>query len=131
MEDHTAALREHGYHELLVKDVVAETHDASSFVLEVPAHLAETFRYRPGQFCTFRVHVDGLEQLRSYSMSSAPQTDDDLTVTVKRVAGGAGLELVPGSRPSRERAGGHQARRRVLPAGGGDDRCSGSVAAAG
>ena len=88
MEDHTAALREHGYHELRVKDVVSETHDASSFVLDVPAHLAETFRYRPGQFCTFRVHVDGQDHLRSYSMSSAPQTDDDLTVTVKRVAGG-------------------------------------------
>ena len=78
---------------------MAETHDASSFVLDVPAHLAETFRYRPGQFCTFRVHVDGQEQLRSYSMSSAPETDDDLTVTVKRVAGGARLELVP--RPRR------------------------------
>jgi ferredoxin-NADP reductase len=57
-------------------------------VLDVPEQLAETFRYRPGQFCTFRVHVDGDEQLRSYSMSSAPATDGELTVTVKRVAGG-------------------------------------------
>jgi ferredoxin-NADP reductase len=71
-----------------VSRVVRETHDASSFVLAVPESLAETFRYRPGQFCTFRVHVDGEEQLRSYSMSSAPATDDELTVTVKRVAGG-------------------------------------------
>jgi len=87
MTDHSPVLREHGYHELRVKGVVRETHDASSFVLEVPAPLEETFRYRSGQFCTFRVHVDG-EQLRSYSMSSAPEIDDDLTVTVKRVAGG-------------------------------------------
>jgi ferredoxin-NADP reductase len=57
-------------------------------VLDVPEHLADTFRYRPGQFCTFRVHVDGDEQLRSYSMSSAPATDGELTVTVKRVEGG-------------------------------------------
>jgi ferredoxin-NADP reductase len=71
-----------------VAQVVAETHDASSFVLDVPPELSETFRYRPGQFCTFRVHIDGDEQLRSYSMSSAPSTDRDLTVTVKRVAGG-------------------------------------------
>jgi 3-ketosteroid 9alpha-monooxygenase subunit B len=34
------------------------------------------------------VQIDGDEQLRSYSMSSAPATDRDLTVTVKRVAGG-------------------------------------------
>jgi 3-ketosteroid 9alpha-monooxygenase subunit B len=85
---HDPVLRQHGYHQLRVKDVVRETHDASSFVLDVPSDLTETFTYRPGQFCTFRVHVDGEEQLRSYSMSSAPGTDADLTVTVKRVAGG-------------------------------------------
>jgi ferredoxin-NADP reductase len=86
--DHDAARREHGYHALAVKEVVVETPDASSFVLDVPDELRETFRYRPGQFCTFRVQVDGEDQLRSYSMSSAPETDADLTVTIKRVAGG-------------------------------------------
>src|SRR5580704_6811441 len=85
---HDPVLRQHGYHSLRIARVVPETHDASSFVFDVPADLADTFRYRPGQFCTFRVHVDGDEQLRSYSMSSAPATDSELTVTVKRVAGG-------------------------------------------
>ncbi len=88
MSDHDPVLRQHGFHALRIARVVAETHDASSFVLDVPAELEETFRYRPGQFCTFRVHIDGDEQLRSYSMSSAPATDRDLTVTVKRVANG-------------------------------------------
>ena len=88
MTGHDPVLRQHGYHQLRVKEVVRETHDASSFVLDVPPDLAETFTYRPGQFCTFRVHVDGEEQLRSYSMSSTPGVDEDLTVTVKRVAGG-------------------------------------------
>ena len=88
MSDHNPVLRQHGYHSLRIARVIAETPDASSFVLDVPAELKETFRYTPGQFCTFRVHIDGDEQLRSYSMSSAPATDDDLTVTIKRVAGG-------------------------------------------
>jgi ferredoxin-NADP reductase len=88
VSDQNAVLRDHGYHPLRVARVVPETHDASSFVLEVPEGLTETFRYRPGQFCTFRVHIDGDEQLRSYSMSSAPALDDELTVTVKRVTGG-------------------------------------------
>ena len=88
MSEHDPVLRQHGYHSLRIARVVPETHDASSFVLDVPEDLAETFRYRPGQFCTFRVHVDGAEQLRSYSMSSASATDGELTVTVKRVAGG-------------------------------------------
>ncbi len=86
--DHDSVLRDHGYHALRVKQVVPETRDAASLVLDVPGALREPFRYRPGQFCTFRVHVDGEEQLRSYSMSSAPETDADLTVTVKRVEGG-------------------------------------------
>lgn len=88
MTDHSSVLHAHGYHTLRVKEVVRETHDASSFVLDVPDDLASTFRYRPGQFCTFRVPVDGVEQVRSYSMSSAPTIDADLTVTVKRVEGG-------------------------------------------
>jgi ferredoxin-NADP reductase len=85
---HDPVLLQHGYHALRVARVVPETHDASSFVLDVPATLRETFRYKPGQFCTFRVRVGEADELRSYSMSSAPETDDDLTVTVKRVAGG-------------------------------------------
>jgi ferredoxin-NADP reductase len=88
MTDHSSVLHAHGYHKLRVKEVVRETHDASSFVLDVPGALVATFQYRPGQFCTFRVPVDGVEQVRSYSMSSAPATDTDLTVTVKRVEGG-------------------------------------------
>ncbi len=88
MSDENSVLRDHGYHSLRIARVVGETHDASSFVLDVPDDLTETFRYRPGQFCTFRVHIDGEEQLRSYSMSSAPALDGDLTVTVKRVTGG-------------------------------------------
>ncbi|MEU6644404.1 ferredoxin--NADP reductase [Saccharomonospora sp. NPDC046836] len=90
MLDHDEIRREHGYHALRVKRIVQETGDTRSFVLDVPPALAETFHYRPGQFCTFRIRVDGAELFRSYSMSSAPETDADLTVTVKRVPSGAG-----------------------------------------
>jgi len=88
MAEHDPVLRQHGYHPLRVARVVRETEDANSFVLDVPHDLRHVFHYAPGQFCTFRVRIDGDEQLRSYSMSSAPETDDDLTVTVKRVSGG-------------------------------------------
>lgn len=86
--EHRDVLRAHGYHPLRVKEIVQETDDAKSYVLDIPADLKETFGYQPGQFCTFRVHIGGEEHLRSYSMSSAPETDADLTVTVKRVPGG-------------------------------------------
>ncbi|HET6950843.1 MAG TPA: ferredoxin--NADP reductase [Acidimicrobiales bacterium] len=86
--DHADVRREHGYHALGVKQIVQETADTRSFVLDVPEDLRDMFRYRAGQFCTFRTHVGEEELLRCYSMSSAPETDGDLTVTVKRVPGG-------------------------------------------
>jgi ferredoxin-NADP reductase len=86
--DDRDVLRAHGYHTLTVKQVVQETEDTRSFVLDVPEDLRPTFEYRPGQFCTFRVRIGDEDHLRSYSMSSAPETDPDLTVTVKRVPGG-------------------------------------------
>ncbi len=81
--------RRHAFHPLRVKQIVQETDDTRSFVLDVPPDLVETYRYRPGQFCTFRVRIGADELFRCYSMSSAPETDPDLAVTVKRVPGGA------------------------------------------
>ncbi|MEV7886672.1 ferredoxin--NADP reductase [Streptomyces sp. NPDC002817] len=68
-----------------VVKIVHETPDARTFVLD--PHDGP-FAYRAGQFCVFRVRVDGKDLLRSYSMSSAPETDAELMTTVKRVPGG-------------------------------------------
>lgn len=81
-------LTEHEYHPLRVVDVVEETADTRSFVLEIPPDLEGTFAYAAGQFCTFRATVDGEPVVRCYSMSSSPDTGDPLTTTVKRVPGG-------------------------------------------
>jgi ferredoxin-NADP reductase len=80
--------REHGFHPLRVKEIIEETPDTVSVVLEVPDDLRDLFEYEAGQFCTFRVPIGDDEVLRSYSMSSAPEVDGELTVTVKRVPGG-------------------------------------------
>src|SRR5512147_2843176 len=81
-------LSDHAYHALVVVDVVDETADTRSFVLEIPPALEPTFRYAAGQFCTFRATIDGESVVRCYSMSSSPETGDRFTVTVKRVPGG-------------------------------------------
>jgi ferredoxin-NADP reductase len=79
---------EHEYHPLAVIEVVEETLDTRSFVLDIPDALASTFAYRAGQFCTFRATIDGTSVVRCYSMSSSPDVGDRFTTTVKRVAGG-------------------------------------------
>ncbi len=86
----TAAARGHGhgFHPLRVRRVIPETSEAVSLVLEVPAGLEAAFAYKAGQFLTFRLVITGRPVLRSYSMCSSPEVDDELQVTVKRVAGG-------------------------------------------
>jgi ferredoxin-NADP reductase len=84
-----AQLHDRGYHPLKITRVVPETDDAVSLVLEIPDELRTTYGYAAGQFLTFRVTIDGRTSYRSYSMSSAPETDAELAVTVKRVPGGA------------------------------------------
>lgn len=75
----------HAFRRATVTRIIKETADARTFVL---APHEQPFRYRAGQFSTFRVIVDGRELYRSYSMSSAPETDTGLMTTVKRVPGG-------------------------------------------
>lgn len=79
------------YHQLRIAKIVQETPDTRSFVLEVPADLADKFKYRAGQFLTFQVPHEAGAFNRCYSLSSAPETDGQhLKVTVKRVVGGKG-----------------------------------------
>jgi ferredoxin-NADP reductase len=75
----------HVFQQATVTRIIKETADTRTFVL---APHEQPFNYRAGQFCTFHVTVDGEELYRSYSMSSAPETDSELMTTVKRVAGG-------------------------------------------
>jgi len=79
---------EHEYHRLQVVDVVDETADTRSFVLDIPTELEPLFSYVAGQFCTFRATIDGETVVRSYSMSSSPDVGDRFATTVKRVPGG-------------------------------------------
>ncbi len=69
---------------LRVKDVVRETHDAISIVLDVPESSSRHFGYQAGQFLTLLVCVDGRQHRRCYSMSSSPAAGEDLRITVKR-----------------------------------------------
>jgi ferredoxin-NADP reductase len=84
-------MMEHGqeqYHSLMVVEVIEETADSRSFVLEVPPTLRETFAYAAGQFCTFRATIAGEPVVRCYSMSSSPDVSDPFATTVKSVPGG-------------------------------------------
>jgi 3-ketosteroid 9alpha-monooxygenase subunit B len=75
----------HVFQRTTVTRIIKETADTRTYVLDPHER---PFAYRAGQFCTFKVTVDGEELYRSYSMSSAPETDTEVMTTVKRVADG-------------------------------------------
>jgi 3-ketosteroid 9alpha-monooxygenase subunit B len=76
------------YYSLRVAEVIEETADSRSIVLDVPGELAERFAYESGQFLSFRVKVGDQRIVRCYSLASAPSTDASHKVTVKRVVDG-------------------------------------------
>jgi 3-ketosteroid 9alpha-monooxygenase subunit B len=77
------------YYQVPVAEVIRETDEASSLVLDVPPALAGTFAYRPGQFVTVRVPSDRTGSVaRCYSLCTSPLAGDLPAITVKRTAGG-------------------------------------------
>jgi len=87
IEDRAAiALWSGGVTSLKVADIIEETADAKTFRLVGEKPLL--FSYRPGQFVTLLLTIDGEYIERSYSISSSPSRPHVLELTVKRVPGG-------------------------------------------
>ena len=82
-------MSDHAPRTLVVKEVVRETPDAHSLVFEGPP-----LPYKPGQFLTLRIPSDREETARCYSLSSSPDVDDLLKVTIKRTVEGYGSNWV-------------------------------------
>src|SRR6476659_8817472 len=80
------ALWSGGVTSLKVADIIEETADAKTFRLVGEKPLL--FSYRPGQFVTLLLTIDGEDIERSYSISSSPSRPHVLELTVKRVPGG-------------------------------------------
>jgi len=77
------------YYQVPVAEVIRETGDACSLVLDVPPALAVAFGYRPGQFVTVRVPSERCGSVaRCYSLSSSPAAGERPAITVKRTEGG-------------------------------------------
>jgi 3-ketosteroid 9alpha-monooxygenase subunit B len=77
------------FYQVRVAEVVRETDDACSLVLDVPPDLEATFGYRPGQFVTVRVPSEQTGSVaRCYSLSSSPHAGDRPAITIKRTDGG-------------------------------------------
>ncbi|MBW8050620.1 MAG: ferredoxin--NADP reductase [Cytophagales bacterium] len=74
------------YFTLKVTDIVKETTDAITIHFEHPPD--HKIAYKPGQYLTLIVNVNGEKSRRAYSLCSSPNEDKTLAVTVKKLEGG-------------------------------------------
>jgi ferredoxin-NADP reductase/ferredoxin/pSer/pThr/pTyr-binding forkhead associated (FHA) protein len=70
--------------------VIDETHDVKTFRFACDSPVL--FTYKPGQFVTLDLEINGEEISRSYSISSTPSRPHTLEITVKRVPPPPGCE---------------------------------------
>jgi ring-1,2-phenylacetyl-CoA epoxidase subunit PaaE len=75
------------FYTLKVKEVRPETTDCVSVSLEIPDELQEAYQFAPGQYLTFKKHVQDAEIRRSYSICSSPK-ENELRVAIKKVEQG-------------------------------------------
>lgn len=75
------------FHPLKISSITPETDKAVTVGFRVSEDQAADFAYKAGQYLTLKFVVNGKEERRAYSMSSAPY-QDEIAVTVKRVKGG-------------------------------------------
>ena len=66
--------------------VIPETQDVNTFVFQ--ALIPVLFAYKPGQFVTLELPIEGKTVRRSYTISSSPSRPHTISITVKRVPGG-------------------------------------------
>jgi ring-1,2-phenylacetyl-CoA epoxidase subunit PaaE len=67
-----------------IVDIRVETPACKTFVLQA----SEPFVYKAGQFLPFIFYRHGREVRRSYSFSSSPIADDNISITIKRTVNG-------------------------------------------
>jgi ring-1,2-phenylacetyl-CoA epoxidase subunit PaaE len=82
------------FNHLKVQSVVSETPDSVSVSFEVPDSLLVNYQYKPGQYTTLKLNINGEMVNRSYSFCSSPYAGEPMTIAVKRVEGGKGSNFV-------------------------------------
>lgn len=70
-----------------VEKIVKETDEAVSVYFKNPG-IFQKLKYKPGQFLTLSIPIDGITEKRAYSFSSSPYTNKLHSITVKKVKNG-------------------------------------------
>lgn len=85
-ESFSAVQWQSGEHQLVCVEKWSETHDVMSFRFQGTQPVK--FHFKPGQFLTLLLEINGEKIARSYTISSSPSRPYSIVLTVKRIEGG-------------------------------------------
>ncbi|MGS0694572.1 FAD-binding oxidoreductase [Shewanella sp. 0m-4] len=86
LESFSAQQWQSGEHQLVCVEKWNETHDVISFRFQAATPVK--FHFKPGQFLTLLLEINGEKIARSYTISSSPSRPYSIVLTIKRIAGG-------------------------------------------
>ncbi len=72
-----------GFHQLVISEVRHLCGDTVEITFNVPSDLKNEFTFKAGQYINLAIEINGKEERRSYSLSSAPA--EGLIIAVKKV----------------------------------------------
>ena len=75
------------FHKLNISKITREAAKTVAITFDVPAELANEYKFKSGQYLTLRADINGEDVRRSYSICSSPNSGD-LTVAVKAIENG-------------------------------------------
>lgn len=75
------------FHKLSVSKINRETDKSVSISFNLPENLKDTFAFKAGQYITLKMHIDGHEVRRDYSLCVSPKSGE-LKIAVKEVIDG-------------------------------------------
>ncbi|MEJ2653904.1 MAG: hybrid-cluster NAD(P)-dependent oxidoreductase [Acidihalobacter sp.] len=75
-----------GRHAVRCVRVISETWDVKTFCFNAAEPMM--YFFKPGQFVTLELEIDGEQVMRSYTISSSPSVPYSFSITVKRIPGG-------------------------------------------
>lgn len=86
LESFSAQQWQSGEHQLVCVEKWNETHDVISFRFQATTPVK--FHFKPGQFLTLLLEINGEKIARSYTISSSPSRPYSIVLTIKRIEGG-------------------------------------------
>lgn len=76
------------FHTLQVSNIKKLTADSKEITFQIPTEFSNNYTFKPGQYVTIQVELNGKKENRSYSICSSSSLRDTISIGVKQIENG-------------------------------------------